>query len=169
MDTFCGIRLWCNRSHDLMLASEIISGHRPEIVYGTPDVYIQLMTQCWHSDPLKRPAASQLYETIGNWIDAIDDPNPSELSEQFEKDFPNLERNKFHQQIHYQAFYTSRFFHFSELFDHTKNDFTEDKIPICLRFDKFIVISIMYYIHVIFKYTVKFIMQYVFIFFLKNL
>src|SRR5688572_6998832 len=99
-----GIRLWCNRSHDLMLASEIISGHCPEIVYGTPDVYIQLMTQCWQSDPLKRPAASQLYETIGNWIDAIDDPNPSELSEQFEKDFSNLERNKFHQQIHYQAF-----------------------------------------------------------------
>src|ERR1043165_3286968 len=91
-----GIRPWCDRPHDLRLASEICSDLRPKIVDGTPDVYIQLMTQCWHSNPSKRPTASYLYELFGTWITAIcDDPNPSELSEQFdiaeEKKLSNLQ------------------------------------------------------------------------------
>ncbi len=115
-----GIRPWCNRPHDLKLASEICSGLRPEIIDGTPNVYIQLMTQCWDSDPSKRPTAFQLYKLIESWVTAIcDDPNPSELSDQFdiaeEKKFSDLERNKFHQEIHSQAFYTSRFLYFPEL------------------------------------------------------
>jgi len=122
-----GIRPWCNRSHDLKLASEIFSGLRPEIIDGTPNVYIQLMTQCWRSDPSNRPTASQLYEILGNWVDAIDDPNSSELSSQFdiaeEKKFSNLERNKFYQlKIHSQAFYTSRLLHFPELINIIKSD-----------------------------------------------
>ncbi|CAI2186051.1 7359_t:CDS:2 [Funneliformis geosporum] len=59
-----GIRPWCNKPHDLKLAKEICSGLRPEIIDGTPNVYIQLMTQCLHSDSSKRPTASQLYESI---------------------------------------------------------------------------------------------------------
>ncbi len=117
-----GVRPWCNRPHDLRLATEICSGLRPEIIDGTPDVYIQLMTQCWHSDPSKRPSASLLYKLIGSWVTAIcdDNPDPSELFDQFdiaeEKKFSDLERNKFHQQeIHPQAFYTSRLLYFPEL------------------------------------------------------
>ncbi|CAI2177618.1 15864_t:CDS:2 [Funneliformis geosporum] len=66
-----GIRPFCNRPHDIKLAAEICFGHRPEIVDGTPNVYNQLMTQCWHSDPLKRPTASQLYELLGSWNDKL--------------------------------------------------------------------------------------------------
>ncbi len=78
------------------------------------------MKQCWDSDPSKRPTAFQLYKLIESWVTAIcDDPNPSELSDQFdiaeEKKFSDLERNKFHQEIHSQAFYTSRFLYFPEL------------------------------------------------------
>ncbi|CAI2167338.1 13100_t:CDS:2, partial [Funneliformis geosporum] len=62
-----GIRPWYNRSHDIQLATEICSGLRPESIDGTPEVYIQTMTQCWNSDPSKRPVASQLYELIGSW------------------------------------------------------------------------------------------------------
>ena len=116
-----GIRPWCNRAHDSRLASEVISGLRPEIIDGTPEVYTQLMTQCWHPDSSKRPTASQLYELIGSWVTAIcDNPESSDLLEQFEiaeeKKFSDLENNKFHQQeIHPQAFYTSRPLHFPEL------------------------------------------------------
>ncbi len=116
-----GVRPWCNRPHDFELASEICSGLRPEIIDGTPNVYIQLMTQCWHSDPSKRPTAFQLYRLIESWVTAIcDDPNQSELSDQFdiaeEKKFSVLEGNEFHQQeIHPQAFYVSRLLHFPEL------------------------------------------------------
>ncbi|CAG8774803.1 16284_t:CDS:1, partial [Rhizophagus irregularis] len=55
------------------------------------------------------------------WTIAIcDDPNPSELSDQFniaeEKKFSDSERNKFQQRkIHPQAFYTSRLLYFPEL------------------------------------------------------
>ncbi|CAI2186756.1 5690_t:CDS:2, partial [Funneliformis geosporum] len=70
-----GIRPWCNRPHDLELATLICLGNRPEIFEGTPNVYSQLMKQCWHPDPLKRPTASHLYELLGNWVSAIcDDP-----------------------------------------------------------------------------------------------
>src|ERR1043165_7943247 len=50
-----GIRPWCDRPHDFKLAIEISSGLRPEIIDGTPNVYNQLMMQCWHHDPSKRP------------------------------------------------------------------------------------------------------------------
>ncbi|CAI2181647.1 4483_t:CDS:2 [Funneliformis geosporum] len=115
-----GIRPWCNRPHDIQLATEICFGLRPEIIDGTPEVYIQIMTQCWNSDPSKRPVASQLYELIGSWISAIcDDPQQTELSEQFdlaeEKKFSDLEKNKYRQEIHSQAFYTSRPLYFPEL------------------------------------------------------
>ncbi len=115
-----GIRPWCNRPNDLKLANEICFGLRPEIIDGTPDIYIQLMTQCWDSDPLKRPTASQLYESLKSWIDAIDDPDSSELSELFdlteEKRSSNLKSNKFQQQkIHSEAFYKRSILHFLEL------------------------------------------------------
>ena len=86
----------------------------PEIIDGTPNVYIQLMTQCWDSDLSKRPTASQLYELIESWVIAIRNVTDiSELSVQFdiaeEKNFSDLEGNKFHQQeIHSRAIYTSR-------------------------------------------------------------
>ncbi|CAB5152498.1 unnamed protein product [Rhizophagus irregularis] len=57
----------------------------------------------------------------GSWtIATCDDPEPSELSDQFniaeEKKFSDLEQNKFQQQkIHPQAFYTSRLLYFPEL------------------------------------------------------
>ncbi|CAI2174479.1 18223_t:CDS:2 [Funneliformis geosporum] len=74
-----GIRPWCNRPHNLSLATEICSGLRPEIIDGTPDVYIQLMKQCWNSDPLERPTASQINELLESWITAIcDEPDQSE-------------------------------------------------------------------------------------------
>ncbi len=108
-----GIRPWCNRSHDLKLASEICFGLRPKIIDGTPDVYIQLMTQCWDSDPSNRPTASELYKLLGSWIAAIDESNSSELFDQFskveKKRILYLESNRFHEQrIHPEAFYTNR-------------------------------------------------------------
>ncbi|CAI2186570.1 16862_t:CDS:2, partial [Funneliformis geosporum] len=118
-----GIRPWCNRPHDLELATLICLGNRPEIFEGTPNVYSQLMKQCWHPDPLKRPTASHLYELLGNWVSAIcDDPESSDLSDQFdiaeEKKFSEFENNQFHQQeIHTKAFYTSRLLHFPKLFN----------------------------------------------------
>ena len=110
-----GIRPWCDRPHDSKLASEVCSGLRPEIIEGAPNVYIELMTQCWHSEPSKRPTAFQVYELIGSWVTSIcDEPEASDLSDQFdaaeERRFSDFEKkNKFNQQeINPQTFYTSR-------------------------------------------------------------
>ncbi|CAI2162539.1 2205_t:CDS:1 [Funneliformis geosporum] len=122
-----GIRPWCNRPHDLELATEICFGLRPEIIDGTPNAYIQLMTRCWNSNPTMRPTAAQLYDILGSWVNAIcDDPNPSELSHQFdvaeEKKILYSEQNQFHRQIHPQAFYTSRHLYFPSLIGSTRSD-----------------------------------------------
>ncbi|CAI2164416.1 12318_t:CDS:2 [Funneliformis geosporum] len=119
-----GIRPWCNRPHDFKLASEICNGIRPDIIDGTPYDYVKLMTQCWHSDISKRPTASEIYDLLGIWITACDEPDQSELSDQFDlaekKTFSNLEIYGFHlKRIHNEAFYTSRLLSFPELH---KND-----------------------------------------------
>ncbi|CAB4381551.1 unnamed protein product [Rhizophagus irregularis] len=88
-------------------------GLRPSVVDGTPSVFSNLMLQCLDANPSNRPTASQLYECLGNWITAIcDDPNPSDLSEQFdaaeEIKFSNLENSNFNTfAIHEKAFYFS--------------------------------------------------------------
>ncbi|CAI2162830.1 9121_t:CDS:2 [Funneliformis geosporum] len=119
-----GVRPWCNRPHDFKLASEICNGIRPDIIDGTPYDYVKLMTQCWHSDISKRPTASEIYDLLGIWITACDEPDQSELSDQFDlaekKTFSNLEIYGFHlKRIHNEAFYTSRLLCFPELH---KND-----------------------------------------------
>ncbi|CAB4405452.1 unnamed protein product [Rhizophagus irregularis] len=72
------------------------------------------MLQCLDENPSNRPTASQLYEYLGNWVIAIcDDPNPSDLSDQFdvaeETKFANLDKLKFNiTPCHEEAFYFSR-------------------------------------------------------------
>jgi len=44
-----------NRPHDLRLDTKICSVIRPEIIGGTPNHHIQLMTQYCHPDPSRRP------------------------------------------------------------------------------------------------------------------
>ncbi|CAB5191190.1 unnamed protein product [Rhizophagus irregularis] len=71
----------------------------PNIVGGTPPVFTKLMLQCLDADPSNRPTASQLCEYLGNWFIAIcDDPDPSELSNQFivaEAKFANRDNLRF--------------------------------------------------------------------------
>ena len=59
-----GRRPFWNENHDNDLIIEICDGHRPPIVNNAPKGYIELMQECWHSDPNKRPTALELYEKI---------------------------------------------------------------------------------------------------------
>ncbi|PKK70540.1 hypothetical protein RhiirC2_849848 [Rhizophagus irregularis] len=83
----------------LLEPKKICSGSRPNIVGGTPTVFTKLMLQCLDADPSNRPTASQLCEYLGNWFIAIcDDPDPSELSNQFnvaEAKFANRDNLRF--------------------------------------------------------------------------
>ena len=59
-----GRRPFWNENHDTDLIIKICDGHRPPIVNNAPEGYIELMQECWHSDPNKRPTALELYEKI---------------------------------------------------------------------------------------------------------
>ncbi|GES95710.1 kinase-like domain-containing protein [Rhizophagus clarus] len=109
-----GVRPYNNKSHDSQLIQEICLGLRPNIVSGTPPVFARLMLQCLDANPSNRPTASQIYEILGNWVTAIcDDPDPSDLSNQFdvaeETKFANLNKLKFNfAPCHENAIYFSR-------------------------------------------------------------
>ncbi|PKY25821.1 kinase-like protein [Rhizophagus irregularis] len=115
-----GVRPYCDRPHDSQLIQDICSGTRPNIVNGTPPVFASLMLQCLDADPSNRPAASQLYECLGNWIATIcDDLDTSDLSNQFdvaeEIKFSNLKQLQFKiLPCHEKAIYYSRLLNIGE-------------------------------------------------------
>ncbi|RIB21888.1 kinase-like domain-containing protein [Gigaspora rosea] len=49
------------------LALGIWNGLRPKVIKGIPLCYQNLLERCWNSDPLKRPSAIEIYETINSW------------------------------------------------------------------------------------------------------
>ncbi|RGB34774.1 hypothetical protein C1646_700991 [Rhizophagus diaphanus] len=55
--------MW-DREHGTELIIEICDGHRPPIVTNAPKGYIELMKECWHSDPNQRPTAIELFYRI---------------------------------------------------------------------------------------------------------
>ncbi|CAG8532967.1 430_t:CDS:2 [Funneliformis caledonium] len=79
------------------------------LIAETNDEVMQGGAKVVNTMPLNRPTTSELYEKLETWISAIDSPDPSELSEELS----NLKKSKFDQQnIHSEAFYTSKFLYF---------------------------------------------------------
>jgi serine/threonine protein kinase len=60
-----GKQPFANRAHDEYLVLNICSGNRPEInVTEAPKCYIDLMKQCWGSNPNKRPKVDEIHKLI---------------------------------------------------------------------------------------------------------
>ncbi|RIA93952.1 kinase-like domain-containing protein [Glomus cerebriforme] len=59
-----GRRPFWDKSHDTDLIIEIRDGLRPPIVTNAPEGYIELMQNCWHFDPNKRPKANDLRSIV---------------------------------------------------------------------------------------------------------
>ncbi|RIA94179.1 hypothetical protein C1645_873635 [Glomus cerebriforme] len=55
------MKTFWDRNHDTELIIEICDGLRPPIVINAPEGYIDLMKECWHADPEKRPTTIDLY------------------------------------------------------------------------------------------------------------
>ncbi|RGB41388.1 kinase-like domain-containing protein [Rhizophagus diaphanus] len=51
------------------LIIKICDGLRPPIVTNAPEEYIELMNECWHSDPTKRPTAFDIFCKIFKMCD----------------------------------------------------------------------------------------------------
>ncbi|RHZ78948.1 hypothetical protein Glove_153g31 [Diversispora epigaea] len=54
--------------HDIHLALRICRSYHPEITKEMSLFYRDLMKQCWHSDPTKRPTAKEIYDQILMWL-----------------------------------------------------------------------------------------------------
>ncbi|RIA81236.1 kinase-like domain-containing protein [Glomus cerebriforme] len=75
-----------DRAHDEALVYDICKGLRPNYNKQTPQVYLELMKKCLNGNPFARPTSCELNEAFAKWITAIcDDPEPSDLSDQFDK------------------------------------------------------------------------------------
>ncbi|RGB41322.1 kinase-like domain-containing protein [Rhizophagus diaphanus] len=59
-----GRRPFWNKNHDIELIIKICAGQRPLIVTDAPEGYIELMKECWNSDPKKRPVATDIFKRI---------------------------------------------------------------------------------------------------------
>jgi serine/threonine protein kinase len=55
-----GRRPFWDRYHDTDLIIDICDGLRPPIITNAPEGYIDLMKECWHSVPEKRPTAVEI-------------------------------------------------------------------------------------------------------------
>src|SRR3989337_1428397 len=55
-----------DQNNDPGLISEICKDFRPPIIRNTPKGYIELMQECWDSDPNKRPVTFYIYEKLIN-------------------------------------------------------------------------------------------------------
>ncbi|CAG8732366.1 17320_t:CDS:2, partial [Acaulospora morrowiae] len=58
-------------SHDKDLIDDICRGVRPDIEKIIPQFYVDLMTQCWDPEPLKRPSAHMIKASIERWISTL--------------------------------------------------------------------------------------------------
>ncbi len=67
-----GILSFNDRNYDFYLIESICKGKYLEIIENTPQCYINLMKRCWDDDPPKRPTASEISDTLTNWIDGLE-------------------------------------------------------------------------------------------------
>ncbi|CAB4436912.1 unnamed protein product [Rhizophagus irregularis] len=63
------------------LIIKICDGLRPPIVTNAPEGYIELMKECWHSDPEKRPTADNIFWKINKMCDNESDINQTKIIE----------------------------------------------------------------------------------------
>ena len=79
-----GRRPFWDRNHDVDLIIEIVDGLRPPIVTNAPEGYIELMKECWHPDPVKRPTASSITDWKSNKFSIMlnnEQKNPTKIIE----------------------------------------------------------------------------------------
>ena len=68
-----------DQTNDVGLMSKICyDGLLPPITTNAPKDYIELMQECWNSDPIKRPEAANIYEKLRDILNE-EDINPTEI------------------------------------------------------------------------------------------
>ncbi|RGB24518.1 kinase-like domain-containing protein [Rhizophagus diaphanus] len=137
-------------AHDELLAIKICQGLRPSSNYKIPQVILDMIIQCWDANPLKRPKAEELYDSLFNLYYIVYDDEDSAIHKQA------LEANEINKKssltvqltlsstgtlsytTHPQAVYTSRLLDFKNLPEpkNADNNETEDLESLRIGFTK---------------------------------
>ncbi|POG81951.1 uncharacterized protein OCT59_009488 [Rhizophagus irregularis] len=140
-------------AHDEFLALKICQGLRPKSTYKIPQVFLDIINQCWDADPLKRPKADELHESIWNVHLSIRNKHDEEnfaINEQIREANEINEKSSTAVQTllsstgalsyttHPQAVYTSRLLDFNNLPEpkNADNDETESLESLRIGFTK---------------------------------
>ena len=67
-----------NQNNDTELIIKICKNFYPLIIKSAPKGYVELMQECWNSDPNKRPTAIDILENLIN-IERVEEQNPTEI------------------------------------------------------------------------------------------
>ncbi len=73
-----GRKPFWNQNNDIELIIKICNYFRPPIIKSAPKGYVELMQQCWDSDPNKRPTTVDIHETLIN-ITRVEVENPTKI------------------------------------------------------------------------------------------
>ena len=73
-----GRKPFWDQKNDIELIVKICENIRPPIIINAPKGYIELMQECWDSDPNKRPTTIDILIRLIN-IKRVDDENPTEI------------------------------------------------------------------------------------------
>ena len=106
-----GCKPFANVEHNTDLIYEIIDGKRPEIASDTPECFANLMKECWDSNPLKRPSAVDICDSISKWSrDVIAGAEQFKQAEKKRLELIQLKKlgPEFSEKSHSKAIFTSR-------------------------------------------------------------
>ncbi|CAB4426519.1 unnamed protein product [Rhizophagus irregularis] len=105
-------------THDKFLAISICQGLRPKSNYKIPQLFLNIIKQCWDADPLKRPKANELRDLFNSLYGDVELTGQIEKAEKINEKLtssslytgPTLSYT-----INPQAVYTSRLLDFKNL------------------------------------------------------
>jgi serine/threonine protein kinase len=132
-EVISGLPPYHNISHDNNLAIKICKGLRPRFNIKVPQLIVRLIKECLDANPLNRPKAEKIKETLSQWYRCSVDPNiyyvdkdliDSEIRKQI-KEAEIINKLQVSSAIstnlgmsyetHSEAIYTSRLLNFSNL------------------------------------------------------
>ena len=67
-----------DQNNDLALTIKICENFRPSIIGNAPGDYVELMQECWDSDPNKRPTTFDIIKRL-NIMEKVEEENPTEI------------------------------------------------------------------------------------------
>ncbi|CAB4418665.1 unnamed protein product [Rhizophagus irregularis] len=133
-------------AHDDFLAMKICKGLRPKSNYKIPQLFFDLINQCWDAAPLKRPKADELLRLLENLYDDIIDnvegfaiikqiKETDEINKKSSFSTPSSTSSTLIYMTHPQAVYTSRLLDFKNLSEPKNADNDDLEYSDSLRMD----------------------------------